>query len=196
VQAKPRARRGFRSSQSIQAENLFLRRQLALYIERGVKPRPGRPPIPPGLQALIPRIANENPSMPSAANQFPAACIMNTRWSLLAPDLYFADNKRPVTMPAYLISDVSIRDNEAFQVYRMRAAASITKFGGRYLARGGAIESLEGHWGPQAIVIVEFPDIEQARAWYHSPEYAAALAVRGEALSRNLILVDGVTDAA
>src|SRR5712671_5536399 len=103
-------RLAFRSSQSIQAENLFLRRQLALYIERGAKPRqidpatrialsvlsrlfdwrdalavvspatlirwhragwrlfwrmrsrPGRPPIPPELQALIRRIANENPS--------------------------------------------------------------------------------------------------------------------------------------
>ena len=95
-------------------------------------------------------------------------------------------------MPAYLISDVSIRDHQAFQVYRTRAAASIAKYGGRYLVRGGAIEPLEGNWSPTTIIVVEFPDIERARAWYRSPEYAAALEVRDEALSRNLILVDGI----
>lgn len=51
---------------------------------------------------------------------------------------------------------------------------------------------LEGNWTPRTIVIAEFPDIERARAWYRSPEYASALAVRDEALSRNLILVDGI----
>jgi uncharacterized protein (DUF1330 family) len=95
-------------------------------------------------------------------------------------------------MPAYLISDVSIRDNQAFQVYRTRAAASIAKYGGRSLVRGGAVESLEGNWNPATIIVVEFPDIERARTWYRSPEYADALSVRGEALSRNLILVDGL----
>ena len=95
-------------------------------------------------------------------------------------------------MSAYIISDVTVSDAEAFQTYRTRAAASIAQYGGRYLARGGPIEQLEGDWLPQAIVIVEFPDIEQARAWYRSPEYAHALDIRDEALSRNLILVDGV----
>ena len=98
-------------------------------------------------------------------------------------------------MPAYLISDVSVRDKQAFEIYRTRAAASIARYGGCYLARGGAIEPLEGTWTPQAIVIVEFPDIDRARAWYTSPEYADALAVRDEALSRSLILVDGISGA-
>lgn len=74
----------------------------------------------------------------------------------------------------------------------MRAAASIAKYGGRYLVRGGAIEPLEGNWSPRTIIVVEFPDVERARTWYRSPEYAAALEVRDEALSRNLILVDGI----
>ena len=95
-------------------------------------------------------------------------------------------------MPAYLISDVSIREDQAFQVYRTRAAASIAKYGGRYLVRGGAIEPLEGNWSPRTIIVVEFPDVERARTWYRSPEYAAALEARDEALSRNLILVDGI----
>jgi uncharacterized protein (DUF1330 family) len=98
-------------------------------------------------------------------------------------------------MAAYLISDVSMRDAEAFQTYRTRAAASIAAYGGRYLARGGAIEPLEGTWNPRIIIIVEFPTIEQAHAWYRSTEYASALEVRDDALSRNLILVEGIGDA-
>ncbi|NTF43906.1 DUF1330 domain-containing protein [Rhizobium rhizogenes] len=96
-------------------------------------------------------------------------------------------------MPAYIISDVTVRDAEAFQIYRSRAAASIAHYGGRYLVRGGKVEQLEGEWLRRAIIIVEFPDIEQARIWYRSPEYALALKVRDQALSRNLILVDGVS---
>ncbi|MGG6894702.1 DUF1330 domain-containing protein [Rhizobium sp. BR 315] len=96
-------------------------------------------------------------------------------------------------MPAYIISDITVRDAEAFQTYRTRAAASIAQYGGRYLVRGGPIEQLEGDWSPRAIVIVEFPDLERTRAWYRSPEYALALEVRDQALSRNLILVDGVS---
>jgi uncharacterized protein (DUF1330 family) len=96
-------------------------------------------------------------------------------------------------MPAYLISDVSVRDAEAFQTYRTRAAASIERYGGRYLVRGGPIETLEGGWTPRTIIVVEFADLDRARAWYRSPEYASALEVRDAALGRNLILVDGIS---
>ena len=99
-------------------------------------------------------------------------------------------------MPAYVISDVVIRDQEAIQSYRTRAAASIAQYGGRYRARGGAIERLEGPWDPKMIIVVEFPDMERARAWYGSPEYAAALQIRDQAISRSLILVDGVPGGA
>ena len=95
-------------------------------------------------------------------------------------------------MPAYLISDVTVKDAEAFQAYRTRAAISIEQHGGRYLVRGGPIDILEGSWASSTIIVVEFPDIEHARAWYCSPEYASALAFRDDALSRNLILLDGI----
>ena len=94
-------------------------------------------------------------------------------------------------MPAYIISDVTVKDREAYEAYRTRAAPS-RQYGGRYLARGTAIESLEGNWTPRIIVLVEFPDLESARRWYRSPEYTATLAFREAGLSRNLILVDGV----
>lgn len=95
-------------------------------------------------------------------------------------------------MPAYIISGVSVQDAEAFQNYRTRAADSIARHGGRYLVRGGSVEPLEGSWTPCTIIVVEFPGIERARAWHCSPEYAAALAFRDAALSRHLILVDGI----
>ena len=95
-------------------------------------------------------------------------------------------------MPAYVISDVTIRDLEAIETYRTRAAASITAHGGRYIVRGGKVETLEGSWRPGPLIVVEFPDVETAHRWYHSAEYASALEVRDTALSRNLILVDGI----
>jgi len=99
-------------------------------------------------------------------------------------------------MTAYLISDITVRDRAAFEVYRTRAADAIRTYGGRYLARLGEVQVLEGSWNPNMIVVVEFPSLEQARAWYRSPEYAFALEMHNKALSRNLILVDGVNQPA
>src|SRR5580700_6063585 len=86
-------------------------------------------------------------------------------------------------MAAYLISDITVRDRTAFEVYRTRAAEAIHTCGGRYLARLGEVQAIEGSWSPNMIVIVEFPNLEQARAWYRSPEYAFALEVRDTALT-------------
>jgi uncharacterized protein (DUF1330 family) len=98
-------------------------------------------------------------------------------------------------MAAYVISDLEIRDPVLVERYRSLAQASIAKYGGRYLARGGAIEPVEGGWTPKHIVIVEFPTMDKAREWYRSPEYAEALAVRRDALDRRLIFVEGVPRA-
>ncbi len=97
-------------------------------------------------------------------------------------------------MTAYVISDVEPRDPELVAQYRTLAEASIARYGGRYIVRGGAIDCLEGDWRPRHIVIVEFPTMDQARAWYRSPEYAEALKVRAGALDRRLIFVEGVAD--
>jgi uncharacterized protein (DUF1330 family) len=96
---------------------------------------------------------------------------------------------------AYVISDVEILDPVLIGEYRALAQESIAKHGGRYLARGGAIEAVEGGWNPKTVIIVEFPDMERARAWYRSPENAEALKIRRHALDRRLIFVDGVQPA-
>jgi uncharacterized protein (DUF1330 family) len=98
-------------------------------------------------------------------------------------------------MAAYVISDVEIRDPVLVDRYRLLAQATIAKYGGRYLVRGGAIEPVEGGWAPRHVVIVEFPTMEKAREWYHSPDYAEALAVRQTALDRRLIFVEGAPAA-
>ena len=66
-------------------------------------------------------------------------------------------------MKAYVISDVEIVERAAMERYRALAESTIAQYGGRYLARGGAIETLEGDWSPQAIVVVEFPSIARRR---------------------------------
>ena len=95
-------------------------------------------------------------------------------------------------MPAYLISDLTVRDAASFETYRTRAAAFIHAYGGRYLVRGGEISVLEGERRPSALVVVEFPDVATAQRWYRSPEYANALETRDQALVRSLVIVDGV----
>jgi uncharacterized protein (DUF1330 family) len=95
-------------------------------------------------------------------------------------------------MSAYVISDLEVRDPVLVERYRSLAQASIAKYGGRYLARGGAVDPVEGGWTPKNIIIVEFPTMDRAKEWYRSPEYAEALAVRRDALDRRLIFVEGV----
>ncbi|WP_369723121.1 MULTISPECIES: DUF1330 domain-containing protein [unclassified Bradyrhizobium] len=94
-------------------------------------------------------------------------------------------------MPAYVISEVEVRDQAAMQAYRTLAAQTIARYGGRYLARGGATELVEGGPPPKTIIIVEFPSMARAREWYASAEYAEALKLRRTALERRLMFVEG-----
>src|SRR5437660_3800473 len=94
-------------------------------------------------------------------------------------------------MPAYVISEVEVRDQTAMQAYRTLAAQTIARYGGRYLARGGATEVVEGGPPPKTIIIVEFPSMARAREWYASAEYAEALKLRRTALERRLMFVEG-----
>jgi len=94
-------------------------------------------------------------------------------------------------MTAYVISRVTMKPGPALEAYRRLAAASIARHGGRYLARGGAMTVLEGEWRAGAVLLA-FPSVGAARAWYSSPDYAEALAHRDAAVERDLVLVDGI----
>jgi uncharacterized protein (DUF1330 family) len=95
-------------------------------------------------------------------------------------------------MPAYVISELEVRDAAGIETYRTLAAKSIAQYGGRYLVRGGTASTAEGGPPPKNIIVVEFPSMERLREWYASPEYAQALKVRQTALDRRLIFVEGV----
>jgi uncharacterized protein (DUF1330 family) len=97
-------------------------------------------------------------------------------------------------MTAYVISEVEVLDEDRADRYRALAQHSIEQYGGRYLVRGASPNVVEGVWpSQQRVVIVEFPSMDTAQEWYASPEYAEALEVRGDALRRRLLFVDGPT---
>jgi len=79
---------------------------------------------------------------------------------------------------AYVIVQVDVNDPVRYEDYKSMVPPSIAKFGGRFLVRGGKTHTLEGGWAPKRFVMVEFPSVEQAKAWWASPEYSAAKALR------------------
>ena len=81
-------------------------------------------------------------------------------------------------MAAYVIVNVDVTDPARYDAYRPLAAASIEAAGGRYLARGGAAEVLEGSTPAHRLVVLEFPDAATARSWYDGEAYRAARAPR------------------
>lgn len=98
-------------------------------------------------------------------------------------------------MTAYVIADVTVTNPEAYAAYRPLAAASITQYGGKFIARGGPVEPLEGGWAPSRVVIIEFPSMAVARSWYASPEYQAALKIRLANATGRVILTEGAAAA-
>jgi uncharacterized protein (DUF1330 family) len=95
-------------------------------------------------------------------------------------------------MTAYLISEVVVQDQSALQKYRDIAAATHAAYGGRYVVRGGEITVLEGDRHPKLLIIVEFADVDTAKRWYASDEYAEALQYRDAAFSnRSLMILEG-----
>jgi uncharacterized protein (DUF1330 family) len=99
-------------------------------------------------------------------------------------------------MAAYVIAEVEVTDPATFEEYRKGVPATIAAYGGRYVVRGGALESLEGGWNPKRLVLLEFPSMEQARRWYGSPEYRDLLAMRLRSTNSRAVLVEGAPPAA
>jgi uncharacterized protein (DUF1330 family) len=95
-------------------------------------------------------------------------------------------------MAAYIVVDLTVNDPEGFARYRDMVPPTVAAYGGRYLVRGGAITPVEGDWNPRRITILEFPNAEQARAWWDSPEYAEAKELRMRTTTTNMIIVEGV----
>ena len=87
-------------------------------------------------------------------------------------------------MSAYLIVEHIITDAAKFDEYRTKVGPMIAKHGGRYLTKGGGHKLPEGgHWKPERVVIIEFPDMAALDAWYNSEDYKPLIALRKECTS-------------
>jgi uncharacterized protein (DUF1330 family) len=93
---------------------------------------------------------------------------------------------------AYLIVEIDVRDPAGYEEYKTLAAQSVHAFGGRYLARGGEAQALEGDWTPRRVVILEFPSAGRAREWWSSQEYGKARDIRRRTADARMILVEGI----
>ncbi len=94
-------------------------------------------------------------------------------------------------MAAYVIGEIEVTDPATYADYGRQVLATIQKHGGRFVVRGGAVDPLEGGWTPKRIVVLEFPSMAKARAWYDSAEYAPLIDLRQKASRGKLIAVEG-----
>ncbi len=94
-------------------------------------------------------------------------------------------------MPAYVIAVVDVTDPGKYQAYAKEAGPATLKYGGRYVVRGGPFEVLEGSFPGSRFVVIEFPSLDQAKAFYHSPEYQAARKHRIGGAGFSMVAVEG-----
>ncbi len=98
-------------------------------------------------------------------------------------------------MAAYVIVDIEVTDTAGYEEYKQLAPRAVAAYGGKYLARGGRVETLEGDWVPKRLVILEFESAERAKQWLHSPEYHAAKQLRHTTAKSIMVVVEGVPRA-
>jgi uncharacterized protein (DUF1330 family) len=96
-------------------------------------------------------------------------------------------------MPAYIVAEIEVHDPEAYAAYRAQTPGVIAAAGGRFIVRGGEVESREGAPPAGRIVILEFPDMAAARAFYDGPGYQEILPIRIATSTGRLFIVDGFT---
>jgi uncharacterized protein (DUF1330 family) len=95
-------------------------------------------------------------------------------------------------VPAYAVVNVRrVVENTEMTEYRSKVQATLDLYGGRFLARGGAVDIREGDWKPERLVVIEFPSIEEARDWYDSPEYQAIVGLRTRNSETDLVFIEG-----
>ena len=95
-------------------------------------------------------------------------------------------------MAAYWIVDNEITDQDLFAEFAGRIRGSMEAHGGKFLARGGATEVIDGDRTPHRVVVVEFESMEQARAYANSSEYQELTAIRDRSSVTTAFIVEGV----
>lgn len=125
--------------------------------------------------------------MTSSAEKFGAALAKAVKGTAAK----FNETEKPKT-PAYYIGEHDVHDQAAFADYLKLVIPMIERHGGRYLTRPGSHEMLEGHWQPNRVVIVAFPDMVSLKAWYFAPDYQPLIAKRQAAARDVMIAIEGV----
>lgn len=95
-------------------------------------------------------------------------------------------------MTAYVIVDINVTDPVRYEEYKKLAAPTVELYGGKYIARGGRTEPLEGEWSPSRLVILQFDTLEQAKQWHDSLEYSGPRKIRHETAISNMVLIEGI----
>jgi uncharacterized protein (DUF1330 family) len=95
-------------------------------------------------------------------------------------------------MAAYLYVNIEVTDAAGFEAYRKEVPATIARFGGRYLARGGPGQRLEGDLQARRQVLLEFPDMDALQAWYGSEAYRPLLELRQRCSTGEVMAFEGV----
>jgi uncharacterized protein (DUF1330 family) len=95
-------------------------------------------------------------------------------------------------MSAFVVVQVEVKDPARYEAYKSMVPSSLVKYGGRFVVRGGQVQVMEGTWAPKRFVLVEFPSVEQAKAWWASPEYAEAKSLRQATAESQLIVAEGI----
>jgi uncharacterized protein (DUF1330 family) len=95
-------------------------------------------------------------------------------------------------MTAYVVAEIEILNPAGYKEYTTTVPATIAKYGGRFLVRGGTVEVLEGDWPERRRVIIEFPSLDAAKRWWNSPDYQKPKAMRRANSNGRLLLLDGV----
>jgi uncharacterized protein (DUF1330 family) len=96
----------------------------------------------------------------------------------------------------YVIAIVDVTNAEGYAEYSRRVPATIAKYGGRFLVRGGRNEVREGEWPGTRTVILEFPSLARAQEWYDSPEYRPLRPIRQANSTGRLAFFEGVSNPA
>lgn len=95
-------------------------------------------------------------------------------------------------MSVYAIADIDVKDKETFKEYARGVPATLEKYGGRYIVRGGKVQGIEGDWKPRLLVMIEFPTMEALQKWYDSDDYKPLLEMRMRSTHTNAVVVEGV----
>lgn len=94
-------------------------------------------------------------------------------------------------MSAYVIVEIDVHDPSTYEQYKALTPATLAQYGGRFVVRGGTVNSLEGDPPAGRVVVLEFADSASAKRWWSSPEYEAAKVLRHQSATTRLFVVEG-----